>query len=245
MQPSGNKKPVIGVTASWVMQESMRCADIPDYYIQSVALGGGLPFMVPLRTDLSDAVSYASKLDGLLMTGGKEDVHPLLYGENPVTELKSVLPERDAWETALMKAVLDQDKPVLSICRGMQLMNVAFGGTLYQHLPSQVENVHGHCPEGLPMHYLWHMVTIEPKTRLHDFFNTSRLRVNSFHHQAVKKTAPSFRVCARADDGIIEAIDSTQHRFAVGIQWHPETLAGIYPEFIAPFSALVKACCIK
>ncbi len=240
--PRAEKKPVIGVTASWATRDSLRCVDTPNDYVQSVEMGGGLPVVVPLRTDVADASRYAALLDGLVMTGGVEDVHPLFYGENPIVELNSVMPERDNWETALMKAVLDLNKPVLAICRGMQLMNAAFGGTLYQHLPAQVKNVQGHCPEGLPMHYLWHRVNFEPGSMVHGLFNKDQIRVNSFHHQAVKEPAPGFKVCARSEDGIIEAMESTIHRFAVGIQWHPETLAGLYPQFITPFSALTRAC---
>lgn len=236
------KKSVIGITATRDTRRGMDYVDISNDYVQSVVSGGGLPLVLPLRTDLSDIPHYAKLLDGLLMTGGAEDVHPLLYGENPVKQLKAVMPERDAWETALLKAMLEQDKPVLAVCRGLQLMNVAFGGSLYQHLPSQVKDVQGHYPTGLAMHYLWHDVTLEPDSRLHELFGKSCIQVNSFHNQAVKTPAPGFKICARSDDAVVEALESTTHRFALGVQWHPETLTRTYPEFIPLFAALVKAC---
>jgi putative glutamine amidotransferase len=235
-------KPVIGVTTSWRWERKRTYSTVSHYYTQSVLLAGGLPLLIPLCEDPAEASNYAAAIDGLLLTGGDEDVAPYLYGENPIAELQRILPQRDHWEFALLKAVLAQDKPILGICRGVQVINAALGGSLYQHLGAQYKGVLGHYPGETEMHQLWHKVKLEPGSRVFQIFDQAELMVNSFHNQAVKALAPGFLASAYAEDGVLEAIESTTHRFLLGVQWHPEALTGGHPRFIKLFSALTRAC---
>jgi putative glutamine amidotransferase len=132
------------------------------------------------------------------------------------------------------------DMPVLGICRGIQLMNAASGGTLYQDIYEQCEGVFGHNPMKTPVDSLYHTVKIEKGSKLHEIFQSDSLKVNSFHHQAVKRTASNFKVTALSPDGIIEGIEDRTRDFVVGVQWHPEDLSIKYPEFLKLFIKFVE-----
>lgn len=204
------------------------------YLEQSVAVwlaqGGALPVMVPEMESQSLApigadqlARYAQALDGLLLQGGN-DVCPVTYGETALKPEWAGDAVRDRYELALVQAFVQAGKPVFGICRGMQLLNVAFGGTLYQDLPTQ-------HPQTGELHFAshayeqnFHALEIAPDGWLARLYPGSRhLRVNSIHHQGVKDLAPGFRIEAHSpDDGLVEAISSTHHRFLAGVQWHPE-----------------------
>lgn len=226
-----DQRPRIGVT-NW--------EDVPGERIQSywdrVREAGGEP------VDLGGPGADRSGLDGLVLTGGL-DVAPERYGEVPHPKVTRTDPARDAFELAALEEALKADLPVLSICRGHQLLNVAFGGRLLQHIESGEHRAHLSDPE---MPSRWHSVRIEPGTMLHDILGAGELEVNSRHHQGVlpEMLAPGLRAVAFSHDGLIEGIVSTGHRWVIGVQWHPERLEPEHAAF-APaqrplFAALVR-----
>jgi putative glutamine amidotransferase len=157
---------------------------------------------------------------GLVLTGG-EDVAPSRYGEEPHPRLGTVNFARDEMEFALLEAALRRRMPVLAICRGMQLLNVALGGTLYQDLPSQLGGDLLHEQEA-SINARWHHAELEEASRLAEIFGSARLHINSFHHQGVKDLAPALRARAWADDGLVEAVEAPDYPWVMGVQWHPE-----------------------
>ena len=177
-----------------------------------------------LATPAHEAAEIEALIDvssGLVLTGG-EDVEPGRYGEEPIPDLYDVNPVRDAMEWRAVEAALEKGIPIFGICRGMQLLNVYFGGTLYQDLPTQYDRTLGHY-QSAPWGEHHHEVRCQEGTRLHDALaECEPIRINSFHHQAVKELAPTLRCTARAEDGLIEGVESTEHDWVVGVQWHPE-----------------------
>lgn len=193
-------------------------------YVEAIGAAGGAPILIPLISDEEKLRAIYVKLDGLLLAGGG-DVDPSYYGEERHPACSKVDPLRDWVELTLARWALAEGLPILAICRGIQVLNVAAGGTLYQDLPSQrpSEIDHTYHPER-PLTELVHSVEVEPGSRLAGIVGEGCLAVNSGHHQAVKDVAPGFKVAARAPDGVVEAIESEAHPFALGVQWHPEEL---------------------
>ena len=194
---------------------------LAEGYYQSILKAGGTPFIIPCYNDADTLINTLEKLDGILLTGGA-DINPLFLGEEPVKELHGINPRRDRQELLLTRLAADRQIPILGICRGIQTMNAAFGGPLYQDIHSQMEGTRIKHSQELDRSYASHTVTIEKDTLLHNLFKADTIAVNSFHHQAVKEAAPGFRVCARATDGVIEAMESTEYKSMLGVQWHPE-----------------------
>lgn len=215
--------PVIGISCSTLVLADLRGVPryaLSRYYTECVAAAGGLPWMLP-SMDPDLAAAYLARLDGLVLSGGL-DVDPTYYGQEPLPALGQVDGVRDAFELALVRGAREQGIPILAICRGVQVANVAFGGTLLQHIPGQVKGALKHDQEALRDDALSHSVEVVKGSRLHDMAGATQLRVNSFHHQAVDRPAPGFTVCARAPDGVIEGLEDPRHPFFVGVQWHPE-----------------------
>ena len=215
--PGYKTAPVIGLTGNF---QDGNCMLAEGYY-QSILKAGGTPFIIPCYDDTDALINTLEKLDGILLTGGA-DINPLFLGEEPVKELHGINPRRDRQELLLTRLAADRQIPILGICRGIQTMNAAFGGPLYQDIHSQMEGTRIKHSQELDRSYASHTVTIEKDTLLHNLFKTDAIAVNSFHHQAVKEAAPGFRVCARAADGVIEAMESTEYKSMLGVQWHPE-----------------------
>ena len=215
--PGYKKAPVIGLTGNFREGD---CTLAEGYY-QSILKAGGVPFIIPAYDDTNMIVNTLEQIDGLLLTGGA-DINPLFWGEEPIQELHGINPRRDRQELLLTQLAADRQIPILGICRGIQTMNAAFGGSLYQDIHSQMEGKRIKHDQNLDRCYASHTVDIEKDTVLHQLFGTDTIAVNSFHHQAVKEAAPGFRVCARAKDGVIEAIESTEYKSMLGVQWHPE-----------------------
>ncbi len=234
-------KPVIGITTFWESGPKKVYSTVSNHYIRSVELAGGLPVLLPSIEDYEMTDQYLSFVDALLITGGNEAVSPLLYGENPVKEVLQLCPERDLFEIRLVQQAFEKKMPILGVCRGHQLLNVAMGGSLYQDIFTQVPGCLGHNPPNMPVDTLYHDVRIEENSLLSKIFGKERINVNSFHHQAVKETADGFRATAFSSDGIIEAMEYTGDNNAVGIQWHPEDLTVRHPEFVGLFRFLVDA----
>jgi putative glutamine amidotransferase len=187
-----------------------------------------------------DAPDLLARVDGLLLTGGA-DVDPGLYGEPAHETVKRVIPERDAFEIGLCREALRKDQPMLAICRGQQVLNVATGGTLIQDIPSQVAGAGDHDPEKERWQTA-HQVRILPRTRLREILGRETIAVNSFHHQAVRDLGQGLVVSASStEDGVIEGIEVPGRRLAVGVQWHPEAFWDRPDDFQTLFEALVKA----
>jgi putative glutamine amidotransferase len=209
-------------------------------YIRSVISAGGLPVLFPYA-ESDDLEALISHIDGLLLTGGG-DVDPWFFAELPHPCLGRVNKVRDEVEIALCKLALGNNIPVLGICRGIQIMNTAAGGSLYQDLKSQWENagLHEHT-QTIPDWQPSHRVSIEERSILHEITNKITIPVNSLHHQAIKETVYPFRTVAKADDGVIEAIESDEHSFCLGVQWHPERMPDdFYSQNI--FAEFIRAC---
>lgn len=210
-------------------------ASIGINYTNAVIRGGHIPMVLPQTTDLDTIKEMVSKVDVILFPGGG-DIAPSLFGEEPSPYLGKVIPERDAFEYRVLEEAVKQNKPVFGICRGMQVVNVFFGGTLYQDIPSEYESeaiLHSRPDkEWEPVHE----INIEEGSRLAQIISTTHAAVNSTHHQSVKKVAPGFKVTARANDGIIEAIESEKYPIHC-VQFHPERLVNIEE---TPFVNLFK-----
>ena len=212
-------------------------------YVRAVYLAGGLPLVAVPSMECGREPAVAAELcsfaRGIVLTGGP-DVLPGLFGEEPHPKLGSVNPVRDQFELALARAAMQADLAVLAICRGMQILNVAAGGDLIQDIESCVPGAHAHmvaAPRWLPTH----SASVVPGSIMWRVFGRDSIMVNSFHHQAVHPVAPGFEVAARARDGIVEAMERAGSRFMVGVQWHPEALAGKDPEALNVFKEFVIA----
>jgi putative glutamine amidotransferase len=232
-------KPLIGVTLD--SEEAGGWSRLPWYalrqnYFGAVIAAGGLPVALP--HDAALAESYLDELDGLLVTGGAFDVDPALWGGGKPHPKVTLKPGRTDFELAATRAALARDKPVLGICGGQQLLAVALGGTLIQHIPDEVPGALPH-EQPNPRTEPGHEVAIAPGSRLAAIVGAARMAVNSAHHQAVATPGEAV-VNALAPDGVIEGIESRAHRFALGVQWHPEY--AVDPRDSAIFSAFLAAC---
>jgi putative glutamine amidotransferase len=236
---AGRRRPVVGLStyrepAAWgVWHES---ADLlPASYADAVSAAGAVPVLLPpaiAEADLSEtAASVLDTLDGLVLAGGA-DVDPARYGAGREPQTGAPRPDRDSWELALARAALGVDLPILAICRGMQVLAVAGGGTLVQHLPDVVGH-DGHCPT--PGVHGRHEVLLE-SGRLRAVLG-DRVTVATYHHQAVDRPGAGLEITGRCADGTIEAVESSAATWAVGVQWHPEAFDGA-----ALFADFVRAC---
>ena len=214
------KKPVIGIIPS--QQNQFSEYKLKKVYGQAVQAAGGLPVLIPFSADRELSRLYLKQLDGLLLTGGL-DLDPYFYGEEPEPGLGAIDPERDHFEILMAQLAYQQQVPTLGICKGLQVLNVAAGGSLIQDLSSRREKVYQHYQDA-PRAYPTHQVTIDQSSNLYQIIQKEKIRVNSLHHQAIKEVAANFRVAAKAGDGIIEAIENKGPGFALGIQWHPEEM---------------------
>ncbi len=206
-------------------------------YLEALQASGALPVVVPpLREEALDEL--LDQVDGLLLSGGP-DIDPASYGQPPHRCLGPTEPPLDAFEIALAQAADRRGTPILAICRGAQLLNVARGGTLIQHLPDVVGHAIEHRQRE-PADALTHAIEIDPDTRLAEILGWTAGRVNSFHHQAVDALAPGLRVSARAPDDAIEAFEAPERPFLLGVQWHAEYLVR-WPQHAALFEAFVAA----
>jgi putative glutamine amidotransferase len=219
--------PVIGITSRKIPFFD-RDRPYPRYgvaisYVESVERAGGTPIILPMTQERLVLDGLLGLLDGLLLTGG-QDVGPQNYGEEPHALLGSVDPMRDVTELYLARRALAMDMPLLAVCRGEQVLNVACGGSLYQDIHALVgPKCLGHfqnTAEEVPSH----SVEVVEGSRLRGITGQDRVMVNSYHHQCVKDLAEGFVISARAADGVVEGIESTRHTFALGVQWHPELL---------------------
>ncbi len=228
-------RPLIGITCSGECNES-RSHTLPSDYVRAILRAGGRPvILAPM--DREAAGDLAQTLDGVLLSGGP-DMDPRHFGEEPHPRLGRIDPARDDFELDLVRAALQAGTPLLAICRGVQVLNVAAGGTLVQDIASQVTGAIKHAQDA-PRYHASHRVTVERHSKLAGMVGAGDVMVNSFHHQAVREPAPGFLASARAADGVIEGMEAANERFVVGVQWHPESMLDAYPAMLEIFAAFV------
>jgi len=230
-------KPIIGISSS--LNEHI--LSVPIDYIQAITQFGGVPIVIPnIQGDAIDSIVHL--LDGLLLTGGG-DIDPTLFNEEPLQNLGTITPERDDFEIAIIQKMMKLNKPILGICRGLQILNIAIGGDMYQDIYSQSQNKLLQHTQLAPRNHASHFVQVLKGSMLSDIVQVEKFKVNSFHHQAVRKIPNDFKACAIASDGIIEAFESNNHSFVMGLQWHPENLLSKNDEAsIAIFKAFILSC---
>jgi putative glutamine amidotransferase len=236
------KRPVIGITTSQMNMGDDKTNYLSSEYITAICDAGGAPILIPGEYPVDHLDEILGICDGILLSGGG-DIDPNLYhGENH-RRVSNVYRERDALECGLARQAARIDLPVLGICRGLQIMNVALGGTLYTHLPVQFGmKINHQVPDTYEDECLAHQVDIMEGTRLYAILNKNSIQVNSHHHQAIKNLAPELRVTARSSDGLIEGIEHPTLRYYIGVQWHPESIQeleeekSIFASFIAAVS---------
>lgn len=234
-----SKKPLIGVTFD--AQNAGGYSQYPWYalrenYCTAIVNAGGIPF--PLVHELALVDGYLSLIDGLLITGGGHDVDPTLYGENEIHPTVKLSPRRTFFEKDMVQKTLERNLPLLGICGGEQVLNVALGGTLIQHIPDAIPGALEHKQTCHPDEAS-HEIKVEKGTLLHQILGKEDFLVNSVHHQAVKNPAPGVVVNAWAPDGVIEGIEAPAYKFCLGIQWHPEFI--VMPQESTLFKAFVAA----
>ena len=227
-------KPVIGLSSSYSFDK--KSYSVPESYVNAVERSGAVPVILP-PTFNADIDVLLGLIDGIILTGGV-DIDPQLYGENSIPLQGSIDPLRDSFELELTKVALEKRLPIFAICRGIQMLNVAAGGPLYQDVNSQVKDSLKHRQQA-PTYHPSHKVRLEEGSRLHGIFEKTSLGVNSFHHQAVKDIASGFKATAWADDGLVEAIEWEGSEYVLGVQWHPERM--IDGEMLKLFNAFSEA----
>lgn len=239
-------KPIIGVTPDYNAGDRKEWGGRePTYflrarYVRAIEELGGIPLILPLVKERGSRVRLLRDIDGLLLTGSGPDLPPTLYGERQRFKFPVVSGRRSTFELEMVRLAQRADLPVLGICGGMQAMNVACGGSLFQDIPSQITKPLQHR-QSTKATNLSHAVSVTSGTLLGRILRTLSLRVNSSHHQSVKAVAPSLIASAVAPDGIVEAIESPTHRFFLGIQWHPEFLFDRHRLHRKLFEAFVRA----
>lgn len=227
--------PVIGIAMSKDEQGFRLGAE----YVQAVRDAGGVAIGIPPEDDAERVLKGVVHLHGILLPGGN-DIDPNLYGEEILPENGPLEPVRDRFELPLARWALEHKVPILGICRGMQVLNVAAGGTLYQDIPSQTKTRLQHRQKA-PRDYATHVVHVAEGSLLARALGVTAARVNTFHHQAVREVAPGFVASAHATDGIVEAIEAPDHPFALGVQWHPEAMQKGDPVQAALFTYFLEA----
>lgn len=216
---------IIGITTTYTDNDNLAIERVTVEYLHSMERAGCTPVMLPPQSDCSSVSDILSRIDGLMLTGGG-DIDPALYTDGAVLDqVAYVSRKRDEFEIALARAAYDLDMPTLGICRGMQIMNVAFGGSLNQDLAACGVTAKPHMQER-PFERALQPTALEPNTKLAALFgNADEIMVNSMHHQSIKTLASNFRISARSADGVIEGIEDSSRRLYLGVQWHPEYLS--------------------
>lgn len=234
------RKPLIGVTAG--LTDSEEYLTIYRRCMEALEAVGALPVLLPVTDESDTLVALAGRLDGFLFSGGV-DVDPLRFGQQQSAGCGAISPLRDANELALARLLINRgDKPVLGICRGFQVLNIALGGDIYQDLLTDRGGDTLNHRQKQPETYVSHAVTLAPGSRLREISGTQELMVNSLHHQAVCRLGEGFAQTATAPDGVIEGAELIGHPFFIGVQWHPERLWWKDEKHLAIFRALTRAC---
>ena len=234
------KKPLIGITAFRHRQGTLPRAALNQTYITAVQKAGGIPVLIPVGIPEDHFDDLFARLDGIIFTGGV-DIVPGRYNAPMHPTVTEVDPLRDEMEIAMLQRLVKTEMPIFAICRGIEVINVALGGTLYTHISDQLPNALHHPNYGdLPRTLLAHSVQVESGSRLDDILGSSTVWVNSLHHQGVRDLAPGLRATAFAPDGLVEGLEIIDHPYGVAVQWHPEELID-QPPMLNLFQSLVKA----
>jgi putative glutamine amidotransferase len=239
---STQSQPLIGITAGLIENSSgVLVCQLGQAYVTAVQRAGGIPMVIPVGIDEAALASLLSRLDGVLLSGGG-DIDPALFNAAPHPKVYGISPERDTLEIALVKAALEMDKPLLAICRGIQVLNVALGGGLHTHIQDQVEHSlkHDWFPK-FPRDKLAHTVSLTCESQLDQIYGTDEIRVNSLHHQGISRVGEGLTATAFAPDGLVEGLEVKNTTFALGVQWHPECLPDD-PGTQNLFSTFIQAC---
>lgn len=233
-------KPVILICAVRNLKNSRKEFIIHESYVNAVRAAGGTPMLAPITNDLNEIKSYISMCDGLLLPGG-EDVSPMLLNEEPVRSIGYISAERDRFEFMLFKEARIQNKPILGICKGCQIIALSTGGKIYQDIFTQHPNTIEHSQPEEQLGELFHTVTLNLGSKLYGLFKSEKILVNSWHHQAVYCVGEELNVTAKSSDGIIEGIESIDG-LIMGVQWHPELLFEKYPQQLSIYKQLIEQC---
>jgi putative glutamine amidotransferase len=237
-------RPIIGITSSIDHRSAAfgETYSLTRKYAEGVVQAGGAPLIVPHNLDEETLHVVLDRLDGVLLSGGG-DIDPAVFGEAAHPATGEIEPDRDRVELALARLIVEHDRPFLAICRGIQVLNVALGGSLVQDIPSQVPNAlpHSFDRKTTPRNYVAHPVKIDPSSQLARIMQVEVARTNSWHHQAIKQVADGLQVTAVAPDGVIEAVEAPGRRYAIGVQWHPEWMFEQWAEQRRLFEGLVRA----
>ena len=240
--------PLIGITADianppskTIQSNAERVSFLPERYVSAVEQAGGTPVILPSIGSKFSIQKYVDALDGLVISGGDFDIHPRYYGERAGKNLGNFIPKRTDFELALAEMAMRRDMPLLGICGGAQVVNVALGGSLIQDIQTQVAGAAEH-QQSAKKQIGGHLVEIIDGSLLHRIVNRLSLEVNTTHHQAIKNLGKGLIVNAVAPDGVIEGIESQLHSFVLGVQWHPEVLAPRRFAHRQLFSSFLASC---
>jgi putative glutamine amidotransferase len=238
---SAGRRPSIGITPDHLAEGAGGPArfELKASYPEAVVRAGGLPLILPVVEDSVVIETYLDRISGLVITGGAFDIHPSAYGEEPREGLGPQKQERTRFESAILRAALKRNLPVLGICGGMQLLNVVLGGTLFQDIRRELTAAKEH-EQKHERSQPQHPVEVHEGSLLAENVGKGQLMVNSTHHQAVNKLGENVIACATAPDGVIEGIEVKGHPFAVGVQWHPEALIHSLPLHLGIYKGLVQ-----
>ena len=233
------RKPIIGLTSSFMTHEDRDLVFLPDAYFAAIRHFGGISLLIPVHAEREELTWLMDQCQGLVLTGG-DDIDPSLYGETVLNDTVVTAPERDSQEAVVIDMALERNLPILGICRGIQMLNVHLGGTLYQDIPSQIPSETEHSMKK-PDHRTCHSCIPVPGTPLHRISGDT-FGVNSHHHQAVKDPAPGLVTMGRSEDGIIEALYDPTRTFLWAVQWHPEKIWDMESNSAKLFEEFIKAC---
>jgi putative glutamine amidotransferase len=236
------KKPFIGIPTRY--HEKSEYVGQLRYYLDAILWAGGLPLMIPLSTDAEIIRAYAERIDGILLPGSPTDIDPKRFGAEPHPKLGRLYPERDATDFTLLDYSERNNKPVLGICFGVQSLNVYRGGSLVQDIPAVVAGAVAHDNDDVadhPQDPARHLVRVSEGSLIAKLAGKTEVEVNSYHHQSVQDPGRNLRITAVAPDGVAEALEDTQGRFIVGVQWHPERGFQDDPLSQALFRSLIQA----
>lgn len=230
--------PLIGITTTHIsLKAPLPASGVSEAYIRAVHAAGGLPLLIPSGLSGDELKAVASRLDGILFTGGG-DIDPAYFNGTPHERVYGVIPERDETEVGLVRLAAETGLPFMGICRGIQVINVALGGTLFTHIGEQLPGALKH--DFKDKTHLAHPVQVKPGSRLAEILGTDNLLTNSLHHQGVDQVAERLAPAAWAPDGLVEGVELAGHPFGLAVQWHPEWLQDM-PAMRNLFSAFVDA----
>jgi putative glutamine amidotransferase len=240
-----SSSPLIGLTTysrpAQFGDDLIEINGLTDPYINAVRLAGGIPILIPHSAEEAELQSLVNRLDALILPGG-EDVDPQEYGDLQIPECGRIDRSRDQLELSIVRIAIENRLPLLAICRGHQVLNVALGGTLWQDLTAQVPDSQPHaCQHYEKVNRLAHKVELVSGSQLQTILGAIVIGTNSSHHQAIRLLAPGLVVTGRSPDGVVEAVEMPEHPFVVGLQWHPERMLQQHPRMLRPFEALVEA----